>query len=137
MTLKQTICIFQRSIKMDQSAPCAGHRTNYIQKKSKGRKIMTEEEIASRMTEIDQRSQSNTHRIDKVEARQDDLDKIVTSVAVLAKEQEGIKSDVKEIKGDVKQMIDQPRKHWQDLIGYLLAALVSAGVTLILTKIFK
>lgn len=98
---------------------------------------MTEEEIASRMTEIDQRSQSNTHRIDKVEARQDDLDKIVTSVAVLAKEQEGIKSDVKEIKGDVKQMIDQPRKHWQDLIGYLLAALVSAGVTLILTKIFK
>ena len=45
------------------------------------------EDIAVKVTEIDQRSKSNTHRLDKVEERQDNLDKLVSSVSALANEQ--------------------------------------------------
>ena len=33
-----------------------------------------------RLTEVEQRSKSNTKRLDEVEARQNDLDKLTTSV---------------------------------------------------------
>ena len=49
------------------------------------------EDIAVKVAEIDQRSKSNTHRLDKVEERQDNLDKLVSSVSALANEQEHIK----------------------------------------------
>lgn len=54
------------------------------------------EDIAVKVVEIDQRSKSNTHRLDKVEERQDNLDKLVSSVSALANEQEHIKEDVTE-----------------------------------------
>ena len=38
------------------------------------------EDIAVKVAEIDQRSKSNTHRLDKVVERQDNLDKLVSSV---------------------------------------------------------
>lgn len=41
-----------------------------------------------RLTEVEQRSKSNTKRLDEVEARQNDLDKLTTSVAKLATKQE-------------------------------------------------
>ena len=70
------------------------------------------EEIAVKVAEIDQRSKSNTHRLDKVEERQDNLDKLVSSVSALANEQEHIKEDVTEIKTDVKK---PDRAAWEAL----------------------
>ncbi len=54
-----------------------------------------------RMTAVEDRTKSNTHRLDDMETRMDNLDKLVTSVEVLATRQQAVEADVKEIKGSV------------------------------------
>ena len=51
---------------------------------------MTPEEMAVALERVDQRGKSNTHRIEDLETRQDNLDKLVTSVEVLATRQETV-----------------------------------------------
>lgn len=69
-----------------------------------------------RLTAVEDRAKSNTHRLEEVEKRQDNLDELVASVAVFAKEQEHIQADVKEIKADVKALTDKPGKRWDGLV---------------------
>lgn len=86
-----------------------------------------ERDYAVKLTEVDSRSKSNTHRIDKIEKKQDDLNEIVTSVGLLAKEQKYVKRDVAEIKDNVKVLTDKPAKRWDSLMEKVIA-LVVAGV---------
>ena len=58
---------------------------------------MTEQEISVKLTETEQRAKSNTHRIEKLEQQQKDLNKLVTAVEVLASREKGVETDVKEI----------------------------------------
>ena len=90
------------------------------------------EDIAVKVTEIDQRSKSNTHRLDKVEERQDNLDKLVSSVSALANEQEHIKEDVTEIKTDVKSLTERPEKRWDSIVGAIITGVVSFIVAWVL-----
>ena len=90
------------------------------------------EDIAVKVTEIDQRSKSNTHRLDKVEERQDNLDKLVSSVSALANEQEHIKEDVTEIKTDVKSLTERPAKRWDSVVGAIITGVVSFIVAWVL-----
>ena len=51
---------------------------------------MTEQEISVKLTETEQRAKSNTHRIEKLEQQQKDLNKLVTAVEVLASREKGV-----------------------------------------------
>ena len=88
------------------------------------------EDIAVKVAEIDQRAKSNTHRIDKV-----DLDKLVSSVAMLANEQERIKDDVTEIKTDVKTLTERPAKRWDGIVDKLIWAVLAAVLGFVLAQI--
>ena len=93
------------------------------------------EDIAVRVAEIDQRAKSKTHRLDKVEERQDNLDKLVSSVAMLANEQERIKDDVTEIKTDVKTLTERPAKRWDGIVDKLIWAVLAAVLGFVLAQI--
>lgn len=82
------------------------------------------EDMAVKVAEVEQRSKSNTHRLDKIEERQDNLDSLVSSVAALANEQEHIKDDVTEIKTDVKSLTEKPAKHWDAVVGAIITGIV-------------
>lgn len=88
--------------------------------------------IEHRLTEVEDRSKSNTKRLDEVEKRQDNLDSLVASVAVMAKEQEHIKSDVTEIKEDVKGIMEKPGKRWDNIVEKIIWAIVAAVLGLML-----
>jgi len=88
-----------------------------------------------RISVVEQRSKSNAKRIDEMEKRQDNLDDIVQSVAVLATEQKGIKKDVDEIKGDVKSLTMLPAKRWNDIVEKLIWAVLAAIVAFILGRV--
>ena len=88
-----------------------------------------------RLTEIDNRSRSNSKRLDEVEKRQDNLDSLVASVAVMAKEQEYIKSDVTEIKSDVKSLTEKPAKRWDSMTDKVVWAVVAAIIAYCLAQI--
>ena len=93
---------------------------------------MTQEDIVQKLTETESRSKSNTKRLDKVEERQDALDRLVTSVEVLATREEGVEKDVKEIKSDVKALTSKPGKRWEGIVDKVLAAIVGGFVAWIL-----
>ena len=88
-----------------------------------------------RLTAVEDRSKSNTKRIDEMEKRQDDLDDLVTTVKVLATREENVESDVKEIKKDVKDLTGRSGKRWVDLVDKFVWAIAAAGLGFILAQI--
>lgn len=90
--------------------------------------------IEHRLTEVEQRSKSNTHRLEEVEKRQDNLDKLTLSVGLLAEREERVESDVKEIKSDVKTLAEKPAKRWDAVVEKALLAVVAAVVAYFLGR---
>ena len=88
-----------------------------------------------RLTEVEQRSKSNTKRLDEVEARQNDLDKLTTSVAKLATKQEDMDGDVKEIKADVKALNAKPGKRWESIVDKAVWAVLAAVIAFLLGRV--
>lgn len=83
-------------------------------------------DMEHRLTEVEALSKSNAHRLDDVEKRQDNLDKLTTSVSLLAEREERMESDVKEIKSDVKTLAEKPAKRWEAVVEKALLAVVAA-----------
>lgn len=96
---------------------------------------MDEKDIEHRLTEVESRSKSNTHRLDDVEKRQDNLDDLVSTVKVLAIREEAVENDVKEIKSDVKSLTGKSGQKWENLINQIITLLVAAVAGFILAKI--
>jgi hypothetical protein len=91
--------------------------------------------IEHRLTEVEGRSKSNSHRLDDMEKRQDDLDELVSVVKVLAVREEAVENDVKEIKSDVKSLTSKPAKRWDSLVNQLITILVAALAGFVLAQI--
>ena len=91
-------------------------------------------DIEHRMTVLEDRSKSNTKRLDDVEKRQDNLDELVSTVKVLAVREENVETDVKEIKTDVKSLKDIPGKRWNSVVEKVITLLVGAFVAWLLTS---
>ena len=92
-------------------------------------------EHEKRLTEIEERSKSNSHRIDSLEKRQDNLDELVGTVKVLAVREENVETDVKEIKSDVKSLTGKSGKLWDGMIEKIIMLVVAAVIGFILAKI--
>ena len=92
-------------------------------------------DIEHRLTEIESRSKSNTHRLDEMEKRQDDLDELVSTVKVLADREVRVENDVKEIKDDVKSLKMKPLKRWDSIVNTALIALVTAIAGFLLARL--
>lgn len=88
-----------------------------------------------RLTEVETRSQTNTDRLDHLEERQDNLDKLVMSVAAMANEQEHIKTDVTEIKTDVKALTEKSGKRWDGMVDKVIWAVLAALIAFLLGRL--
>lgn len=96
---------------------------------------MDEKDIEHRLTEVEGRSKSNTHRLDEMEKRQDKLDDLVSAVNVLAVREQNVENDVKEIKSDVKNLTNKPAQRWETVVSQLITIVVAAIAGFILAKI--
>lgn len=81
-------------------------------------------EHEKRLTAVEDRSKTNSHRLDKVEKRQDELCDLVSSVKVLAEREENVENDVKEIKSDVKGLAGKSGKRWDNLVDKVIMTIV-------------
>lgn len=88
-----------------------------------------------RLTKLTDRAKSNSHRLDKVEERQNILEDLVSSVKVLAHRQETVESDVKEIKSDVKELTGKPGKRWDAIVDKVMLTIVGAILLYILARL--
>ena len=92
-------------------------------------------EHEKRLTEVEERAKSNSHRLDKVEKQQGEFVELVTSVKVLAEREKNVENDVKEIKDDVKTLTSKPGKRWDGLVDKAIAVVAAAVIGFILAKL--
>lgn len=88
-----------------------------------------------RLTEVEQRSKSNTYRLAEMEKRQDNLDDLVGTVKVLADRERRVEGDVKEIKSDVKDLKQKPAKRWEVVVSETIKLLVAVIGGFLLAKV--
>lgn len=89
---------------------------------------MTPDNMEHRVTELET-------RVNIIEDRQDNLDKLVTSVVSMTKEQEHIKADVTEIKRNVKELTAKSGRRWDDLVDKIVWAILAAVIAFFLARI--
>lgn len=96
---------------------------------------MTAEELAVKVQRVDDRSKSNMHRLDEVEKKLEDNEKMLASIARLDQRQKDMDTDVKEIKADVKVLAGKPAKRWESIVDKAILAFVTAVVGYIVIKL--
>ena len=74
-------------------------------------------------------------RVETLEERQDNLDKLVSTVSALAAREERMESDVKEIKADVKTLAEKPGKRYDSLVDKVVWAVLAAVIAFLLGRI--
>ena len=96
---------------------------------------MDEKDIEHRLTEVEGRSKSNTHRLDELEKRQDNIDDLAGAVKVLAVREENVENVVKEIKSDVKSIKDKPGQRWESIVDKAVWAVLASVIAFLLGRI--
>jgi predicted nucleic acid-binding Zn-ribbon protein len=82
--------------------------------------------------DIEHRLSQVETKVEALENRQDDLDKLVSTVSALAVREERMESDVKEIKADVKSLTSKSGKRWDDLVDKAIWAVAAAAIAFLL-----
>lgn len=93
---------------------------------------MNNDDIIKAIAENEQRSKSNSHRISALEQNARLLNKMVTAIEVLATQQKSVADQVEKIDEKVTGLELSPVKKISAIVGYVLAALCSAGAGLLL-----
>ena len=96
---------------------------------------MNELEWERRLSRVEDRTKSNTHRLDEVEKRQEDITELVRSVAAIAQKQTDMDADMKEIKADVKALTGKPGRRWESLAEKGLLTAVACLVSWVLLRL--
>lgn len=96
--------------------------------------ILTLEEQAIKLTELEAREKSNTKRIDGLEKKVDDLADVVGVLQAMKKDLEYLTESVNETKSDVKSLKEKPAKRWDALVEKVLWGIVGAVLTFLLAK---
>lgn len=95
---------------------------------------MDEVQMEHRLAEVEQRSKSNTHRIDELAQEQKALNELATSVAMMTQEQKDIREDISEVKKDVKSLTNLPAKRWNDVIEKIVWLVLGGAVAALLAQ---
>lgn len=95
---------------------------------------MDETEIAGRLSAVEQRSKSNSHRLDTVEKNTEAVNHLATSVAVMAERMEVTGDKVDGLCSDVQDLKAEPGKRWKFVVEKAVYIAVSAVMGYILAK---
>ena len=85
-------------------------------------------DMEHRMTAVEDRSKSNTLRLNKLEENTAVLNRLATAVEVMATKQDTMGESVERLEGKVDSLETKPAKRWEGLLDKML--LVVAGAFL-------
>ena len=102
--------------------------------KIKGGEIM-DLDHERRLTEVESRSKSNTKRIDKLEEHTEAINRLATSMAVMAEKQDETTHIVSELDNKVTKLEEKPAKRWEKVVETIITIVVSGFVGFVLAKI--
>ncbi len=92
-------------------------------------------EHEKRLTEIEARSKSNTKRIDKLEEQTEAINRLATSMAVMAEKQDETTHIVTALDDKVTALESKPGKRWESIVEKAIGLFVAAVVGYLLARI--
>nr|DAH22412.1 MAG TPA: hypothetical protein [Caudoviricetes sp.] len=96
---------------------------------------MGEVEMATALAAVEQRSKSNSHRLDALEKQTQAVSELATSVAVMAEKVETTGDKVDGLCTDVQELKAKPGKRWEQIVTTALTVIVSAVIGYFLARI--
>lgn len=88
-----------------------------------------------RLTAVEQRSKSNTHRIEKLEESTEAISRLATSMEVMVSKQEQVAETVEKLDSKVSAMEAKPIKRIDGLIDKIVWAVCAAVIAFVLSRI--
>ena len=96
---------------------------------------MNIEEVALKLQETTDRSFRNEGRIKKLEGEHQALQKLATSVAVMAEQIKTMNGNVVTLTAKVDKLEEKPAKRWDNLVGQIITLIVAGVVGFFLARI--
>lgn len=88
-----------------------------------------------RLTQVEQRSKSNTHRLEKLEESTEAINRLATSMEVMVSKQEQVAETVEKLDGKVTALEEKPVKRVDSLVDKIIWAVCGAVITFVLARI--
>jgi t-SNARE complex subunit (syntaxin) len=88
-----------------------------------------------RLTEVEERSKSNSHRLDKLEESTEAINRLATSMEVMAERQEQVVETVGKLDSKVTLLEEKPAKRWDALVDKLVWAIAAAMIGFVLAQV--
>lgn len=88
-----------------------------------------------RLAAVEQRAKSNTHRLDKLEESTQILNRLATSMEVMAQRQEQVADTVDKLDCKVTALENKPAKRWEALADKAVWSVCAAVIGFILAKL--
>lgn len=74
------------------------------------------EDLREKVAHLEEREKSNTHRIDNLENKVEDIHELASSVKLMASEMKAMREDVNSMDNRLKVVEEKPAKNWNNLI---------------------
>lgn len=87
-----------------------------------------------RLTQVEQRSKSNTHRLEKLEESTEAINRLATSMEVMVSKQEQVAETVEKLDGKVTALEEKPIKRVDGLVDKVIWALCAAVISFVLAR---
>lgn len=87
-----------------------------------------------RLTEVEERSKSNSHRLDKLEESTEAINRLATSMEVMAERQEQVVETVGKLDAKVTLLEEKPAKRWDALTDKIIWAIAAALIGFVLAQ---
>ena len=87
-----------------------------------------------RLTQVEQRAKSNTYRLEKLEESTEAINRLATSMEVMASKQEQVAETVEKLDGKVTALEEKPVKRFDGLVDKIIWAVCGAVITFLLAR---
>lgn len=88
-----------------------------------------------RLTDVEAKAENNRVRLDKLESSTEAINRLATSMEVMAERQEQVVDKVDTLDGKVTALESKPAKRWEGLVDKIIWAAAGAVVAYVLTNI--
>ncbi len=88
-----------------------------------------------RLADVEARAKSNTHRIDRLEASAEAINRLASSMEVMAQRQEQVADTVDKLDGKVTALEQKPIKRLDGLLDKIIWALCAGLISFILAHL--
>lgn len=96
---------------------------------------MTNEEVAVRLAQVEDRAKSNAHRLEKLEEGHETLCELASTMRVMAEKQNHMADTVDKLDGKVEALESKPGKRWDAIVDKIIMLVAGAIISFLLLKV--